>query len=93
MRENATVSDNTAGSGGGGIFMQYNATFRIEGGIIYGNDGTENQNTAGTGAALFVVSGTVQYGTFNETAFTSLDIDNDIGRDETLKVVNGELIK
>jgi len=70
-----TISGNTSSStGGGGVFVV--GTMRISNGTIYGNDATvtANRNTATTGAAVNVVSGsTARNGTFDAAGnFTQL---------------------
>jgi uncharacterized repeat protein (TIGR02543 family) len=87
-----TVSGNS-GTNGGGVYMTgANAIFRIVTGTIYGSGEGTNSNTANSGAALHQVSGTAQCGTLNGTAWTQIG-ENLLTTNDTIRVVNGELIQ
>ena len=100
MRDSASVHGNTAAafSGGGVYVASSNSDFRISSGIIYGNneqgldgDGNPLANTAtGSGAALYVNSGTAQYGTFD--IYDNWQSAGNLStRDDTIEVLNGVL--
>jgi hypothetical protein len=91
------ISGNTTTNNGGGVYV--GDTFRIVNGTVYGSNESDTslKNTVGSsGAALYIVgttssSGIAQRGTFSDTTWTSagdLSATND-----TIKVVNGELLK
>jgi hypothetical protein len=76
------IKRNSVSGDGGGVYVDTYSKFQIETGTVYGNDIGENyNNTATTGAALYVVyevtdgstPGTAEYGTFTDGAFDSLD--------------------
>jgi hypothetical protein len=113
MTNGAVISGNSADSNnyggyGGGVYVAApeptisyasGGTFQISGGIVYGSDGSPNQNitttSTGEGAALYN-SGTAQYGTFAEGTdnFTSKgDIlpSSQTTRETTFWVEDGEL--
>jgi len=86
------ISGNTASGQGGGVYV-YDGAFRIANGTVYGNDAPTTpidlRNTASSGAALYISSGTSQHGTFVGGVWTSsgsLATTNN-----TIKVVNGVL--
>jgi len=93
MRDNSSISGNNSSSSGGGIFI-FDGDFRISGGIVYGNDAGQLNNTSSSniGAALFisqqVTTGTARFGP-NGTEYP-IPAQNGF-RDETIHVINGVL--
>ena len=90
------ISGNTATSGAGGGVYVYEGTFRISNGTVYGsNESVEAlRNTAtGGGAALYRDGGTTQYG--KDTTWESIPLTGSGAntRDNTIRVVNGELVQ
>ena len=88
MQDNALVYGNEAGSYGGGVYTV--GTFRISGGIIYGNFADTMSNTAINGGASLYNSNTAQYGTFSDSGFTSNGSLSTM--DFTLEVQDGQLV-
>jgi hypothetical protein len=87
MRDSSSVHGNPAELGGG-VLVEYDGTFFISGGTVYGNTAGTMSNTASSGAALFR-DGTAQHGTFSGTTFTP--IGNLFDTNATIRVVNGVL--
>jgi len=80
-------------SRGGGVRVDGNGTFRIVTGTIYGSNEGALSNTAlgGSGAALYIESGTAQHGTFSGTGGEWVSSGDLSTTDDTIKVVNGVL--
>jgi hypothetical protein len=82
-----SISGNTAHNGsdigtGGGISMaSSNATLVLSGGAVYGSGAGADANTAGSGASLYVASGTARYGSGESIA---LEEGGGKGTSETL---------
>jgi len=86
MNAGSVITGNT---GGGGVYVSTNGTFRIVSGTVYGLGEGNSSNTATNGAALYN-SGTAQYGTFSGSTWSSrgsLSTTNN-----TIRVVNGVLV-
>jgi predicted outer membrane repeat protein len=91
------ISGNSASSQGGGVYVD--GTFRMSGGVIYGNTATPTtlRNTAGSGAALYknppgdgyYYTPAAEYGIINGAVFSkSGDINT---TNTTVRIVNGNL--
>jgi hypothetical protein len=93
MSNNSTISGNTADNDGGGIFIN-SSVFRISGGIVYGNDAGQLNNTSSNlGAALLIINvGTATYGPNGTGNDIPVHSDNNtFFRDATIRVINGVL--
>jgi hypothetical protein len=95
-----TISGNKGGDLGGGVYVSFTGTFRIVTGTIYGLDevNVSLKNTTGDfGAALYNDTGTAQHGTFSGPGGawtgTELELNDYFGYDNTIRVVDGELIQ
>ncbi|MDR0496167.1 MAG: hypothetical protein LBH42_00980 [Treponema sp.] len=90
MADNALVSGNYADPNGGGVHVD-GGDFRISGGTIVGMSGyngwVENESE-GAGWALYVLSGTAQYG--SGTSWTNILVTVNFS-DTTIHVVDGQL--
>ena len=90
MRGNTTVYGNTANQGGGGVSIN-DGVFRIAGGLVYGSEASARyRNRARVGEALFLSSGLAGFGTF-DAGGSWIGGGNISTRDDTIRVVNGEL--
>ena len=95
MQDNTSLHKNIAqGSLGGGGVRIVGGSFRISGGVVYGNNAGDMSNTTPNSAnsAAFSIGsgGVVQRGTFNSDGiFTSLGNLN--GTNNTIRIVNGLL--
>jgi len=92
-----TISGNTAQRGGGIELLEDQfgpgGVLRMSGGTIYGTDGGANENTAGTGAALNVRSGTTaQRGTFTGPVGAFVPDGYLYTENRTIVVQGGDLI-
>jgi len=85
------IFGNTANSNGGGVYMENNSTFYISEGVIYGTNSSEKlRNNAPYGSALYLLTGTFQYGRFvGDTFIPSGDLTT---TNNTVRVVNGNLV-
>jgi len=106
IMKNGEISGNThLGSntlnGGGGIHMtngdsSSRTSFRMSGGVIYGNSAASGLSNTGSGAATLYYydgadnRGAAQYGTFNGNSFTRRG--NLTTTNATIRVVNGVLL-
>jgi hypothetical protein len=92
ISSNTSISndgDSRSSSYGGGVYIY--GTFRMSGGVIYGNNAAAGlANTAKSGAVLSNTSNS-QYGTFSGDAFYS---SGDLySTDDTIRIVNGSLLR
>jgi len=88
------ISGNTANRSGGGVYVNYQGTFHIANGTIYGSDASpanlKNNAANNNGAALSISeSGPAQYGTLSGTTWTK---KGDLSTtNNTITVENGVL--
>jgi hypothetical protein len=92
MSDSTLISRNEAGIRGGGVYLNTSSTFRISGGTIAGDYGSNpDANRADdSGTALWVESGTAEYGS---TTWTTIQLTGPYGKDrnDTIRVVDGNL--
>ena len=94
VRGNAFSTSGTGTNIGGGGVAIYQGTFRVTGGVVYGSNGGVNSNrvivTGGSGAALYIGSGTAQYGILSGSGFFT-SIGSLSTTENTFNVLNGFL--
>jgi len=90
------ISGNSASSQGGGVYND--ATFRISGGVVYGNSASSTlRNTSSSGAALYInppgdgyfYTPTAEYGILNGIIFSKSG--ELITTNTTIRITNGIL--
>jgi len=88
------ISGNTSNRGGGVCVVSYGGIFHIVNGTVYGSNASpatlrNTLRSGGSGAALYVESGTAQRGILNGETWNSMgDLST---TDDTINVVNGVL--